>query len=116
MFFFAHFSEQIPRNVDAHFDDERLPTNFTLGMRYHFSDKAFWTVDVEKDIVNKVNFKSGIEIKAHDILSLRFGFNTFPFQSAFGLSLKLKNFQLDIASMYHNQLGLSPSGALVYNF
>ncbi len=108
--------QNLSRTRLADFDDERLPTNFTLGMRYHFSEKAFWTVDVEKDIIHPVNFKSGIEIQAHEILALRFGINTYPFQSAFGLSLKLKKFQLDLASMYHTQLGLSPSGGLSYTF
>lgn len=108
--------QNLSRTKLAEFDDERLPTNFTLGMRYHFSEKAFWTVDVEKDLVHPVNFKSGIEIQAHEIFALRLGINTYPFQSSFGLSFKLKKFQLDLASMYHTQLGLSPSGGLVYTF
>jgi len=106
----------ISRTKLAAYNDERLPTLFALGAIYHFSDKAFWTLEAEKDLIYPINIKSGIEIQAHEILALRFGVNSYPFQSAFGLSLKLKSFQLDLATMWHSQLGISPSGGLVYTF
>ena len=52
-------------------EDERFPTVFGLGMRYIFSEKAFWTFELEKDIIHPLNVKSGLEIKAHDILSAK---------------------------------------------
>lgn len=108
--------QNISRTRLAEFDDERMPTNFALGFKYAFSDKAFWTVEAEKDLIYPVNVKSGIEIQPHDIFAVRLGINTYPFQSAFGFSLKLKSFQLDLATQWHTQLGISPSGGLKFSF
>lgn len=108
--------QNVSRTRLAEFDDERLPTNFSLGFLYQISKKAFWTLEAEKDIIHPINIKSGFEIQAHEILALRCGFNTFPFQSAFGLSIQLKKFQFDLASQWHTSLGLSPSGGLKYTF
>ena len=100
----------------AEFDDERLPTYFSLGLQYLISKKVFWTLDAEKDLVHPVNIKSGLEIQAHEIFALRLGVNSYPFQSAFGVGLKFKNFDLDIAAQWHTVLGISPSGGLKYTF
>lgn len=96
----------------AEFEDERLPTVFGLGAMYTFSEKVLWTVEAEKAIVHPINFKSGLEIKPHEVLALRIGVNSYPFQSSFGLGLKLKKFQFDMATMWHANLGISPSAGL----
>jgi hypothetical protein len=100
----------------ADFDDERLPTTFSLGAMYVFSEKAFWSVDVEKDLIHPLNVRSGIEIQAHEIFAVRFGLTTYPFQATFGFGLKFKKLYLDLATMWHTQLGLSPSGTLAFKF
>lgn len=97
-------------------EDERLPTTLSLGVMYTFSEKAFWTIEAEKDLVHPINIKSGIEVKAHEIFDIRLGMNSYPFQASFGFGLKLSNFYLDMASMWHSQLGLSPSAGLHYRF
>ena len=100
----------------ADFDDERLPTTFSLGAQYVFSEKAFWAVDVEKTLIHPINVRSGLEIQAHEIFAVRIGLNTYPFQANFGFGLKFKMIHLDLASMWHAQLGLSPSGAIRIEF
>lgn len=96
--------------------DERLPTTFSLGLMYEFSDKAFWTIDAEKDLVHPLNVKSGLEIRPHEIFSVRLGLQTYPFQAAFGFGLQFSQFHLDMSSMWHAQLGLSPSAGIHYEF
>ena len=100
----------------ADYDNERLPTTFSLGAQYVFSEKAFWSVDVEKDLIHPINVRSGVEIQAHEIFAVRLGLNTAPFQANFGFGLKFKKIYLDLATMWHAQLGLSPSGALMFKF
>ena len=96
--------------------DERLPTTFALGARYNFSDKAFWTLEAEKDLIYPLNVKSGIEIQPHPIFAVRFGVMSYPFQASAGFGLKFSNFYFDMASSWHAQLGLSPSAGLHYEF
>ena len=97
-------------------EDERFPTVFGLGMKYIFSEKAFWTIEVEKDLLHPLNVKSGLELKAHDMLVLRLGMNTYPFQTAFGAGVKFKKWRLDLAANWHSTLGINPSAGLVYQF
>ena len=73
-------------------------------------------MEAEKALLHPVNIKSGIEIRPHEILDLRFGVNSFPFQSAFGLGLKLDNFRFDMATTWHSILGISPSAGIKYAF
>ena len=96
--------------------DERLPTTFSLGVIYQFSEKALWSVEAEKDLVHPLNVKSGLEISPHEIFSVRLGINTYPFQAAFGFGLQFSQFHLDMSSMWHAQLGLSPSAGIHYEF
>lgn len=97
-------------------EDERLPTTFSLGGTYHFSEKVLWSVEAEKTMIHPINFKSGLEFSPHEILALRLGMNSYPFQATFGFGLKLKKFQLDMASMWHTNLGLSPSAGMKFEF
>lgn len=97
-------------------EDERFPTVFGLGMKYSFSEKAFWTIELEKDVIHPLNIKSGLELKAHEILVLRIGVNTYPFQTAFGAGINFKKWRLDLAANWHSSLGINPSAGLVYQF
>lgn len=97
-------------------EDERFPTVLGLGMRYIFSEKAFWTFELEKSVIHPINIKSGLELKAHEMLVLRLGVNSYPFQTAFGAGVKFKKWRLDLAAKWHSSLGLNPSAGLVYQF
>lgn len=109
-------AQNIGRTKLAEFNDERLPTYFGLGVLYEVSKKVTWSVEAEKDLLHPINIKSGLEIKAHEIFQLRLGVNSYPFISSFGFGISLKKFQLDVASQWHTDLGLSPSFGLHYSF
>ena len=108
--------QNISRTVLSTFEDERLPTRFGLGMAYIFSEKVQWTVEAEKAVVHPLNIKSGLEIHPHEVIYLRLGVNSYPFQSTFGLGLQLGELSFDMAAIWHNQLGMSPSAGLKYVF
>ncbi|MFT5823789.1 MAG: hypothetical protein ACI8ZM_005052 [Crocinitomix sp.] len=108
--------QNISRTQLSEFEDERLPTRFAIGATYTFSEKVLWNVEAEKTIIHPLNVKSGIEIHPHEILYLRLGVNSYPFQSAFGFGLAFKNLQFDMSTMWHSNLGLSPSAGLKYRF
>lgn len=108
--------QNISRSKLAAFNDERMPTTLAIGGRFLFSEKASWSFEAEKDLVYPINIKSGLEIQAHDILVVRLGVNSFPFQSAFGIGLHVGSFSFDLDAQWHTQLGISPGGALTYSF
>jgi len=108
--------QNISRTVLAEFEDERLPTVFGMGATYAFSEKVLWTLEAEKALVQPINVKSGLEMHPHEILYLRVGVNSYPFQSAFGFGLQFENLQFDMTTGWHSNLGMSPSAGLTYTF
>ena len=106
----------INRAKISDFQDERLPTLFILGGQFLLSDQIIWLIDLEKDLAQKLNIKSGLEIHANEVFDVRFGVNTYPFQSAFGVGIHLNKFTIDLASIWHAQIGLTPTLGLTYDF
>ncbi|MFD1552037.1 hypothetical protein DNU06_00945 [Putridiphycobacter roseus] len=106
----------INRAKISDFQNERLPTLFILGGQFQLSNQIIWLIDLEKDLSQKLNIKSGLEINANAVFDIRFGINTYPFQSAFGVGINLNKFTIDIASVWHAQIGLTPTIGLTYAF
>ena len=106
----------INRSKLSDFEDERLPSVFIIGGVYHVTKQISWLLELQKDFNTSVRIKSGLEIKANDIFEIRLGINSYPFQSAFGFGIILKQFRIDMASIWHSKLGLSPTIGLVYQF
>jgi hypothetical protein len=96
------------------YNDERLPTIIRLGADYNFSDKVTLAVETQKDIVQKAEFKAGIEYRAVKEFYLRIGISTNPSLSSFGFGINLRNFKLDLSASYHQTLGISPQVGMSY--
>ncbi len=108
--------QNLSRTKLADFEDERLPTRFGIGVTYIFSEKVFWILEAEKTVIHPINIMSGLEVHPHDILYLRLGVNSYPFQSAFGFGLQFDKLQFDMSTTWHSNLGISPSAGLKYQF
>jgi len=93
---------------------EKIATNFVLGLSYLPSEKLIINIDAEKELNEKIRFKAGIEYKPIKLLFLRIGAATNPTLVSFGLGSEFKGFKLDVAASYHLQLGISPQVSLVY--
>ena len=70
--------------------------------------------EVEKDLINPLSFKGGVEYLLGEVLYLRAGISTAPVQTTFGIGLKFNTLNLDIASAYHQLLGFTPGISLKY--
>lgn len=102
----------IGRSRLADFENERMPTTFSLGALWAFSEKSFWTLELEKDLFNPLRIRTGFEVLPQKFIALRFGIASFPFEFSGGLGLQLKKFQLDIATSWNSVLGINPGLAL----
>jgi len=96
--------------------DERLPTYFIFGLKYQLSAKTLILIDLEKELALPLNLKTGVEVKANEMFNLRLGVNTYPFRTAFGTGIKIKKLTIDLAAVWHAQIGLSPTLGMVYQF
>ncbi|MBL4625100.1 MAG: hypothetical protein JKY42_08180 [Flavobacteriales bacterium] len=100
----------------AQYNDEHLPTILRFGASYKFSDKVLMTGEMEKDIDQKPVFKSGLEYNISEPIFIRAGIASNPFVSSFGVGVRLKGFEFDIATSFHSVLGYTPQLSLGYTF
>lgn len=99
----------------AEYQNEKFPTVFKVGFGWKPSDKLTINAETEKDLDYDAVFKAGIEYKIIDALALRAGIGTAPTLGTFGVGIYLKeNFQIDIATAYHQQLGFTPGISFIY--
>jgi len=98
------------------FDDENLSTSIKLGASYNFSELVLFSFEVESDLENTTNFKSGIQYQAVENLYLRIGINTKPVTYHFGFGYHFQKVFADIAFSHHEILGYSTNISLQYAF
>jgi len=95
---------------------ELLPAAICLGISYQFSDEFMTSIEAEKDLENPLTLRAGAEYHFARPAYARIGISTCPTSFSFGFGLEFGNFKLDMASGYHQALGFSPSGSVVYSF
>lgn len=98
------------------YNNEKIPTIFKIGAQYIFSKKVHFLAEAEKTSAKKINIKAGIEYQPSELVYIRAGGCSYPTQAAFGLGVNYKGLKIDVSSMYHSILGLSPQIGLSYGF
>ena len=98
----------------AEYQNERIPTILKLAVSYEFSEKVILMSEIQKDIDFDYNAILALEYLATDYFYLRAGYGTNPSTSTFGFGVKLKDFDIDIASGFHSTLGFTPQISLSY--
>jgi hypothetical protein len=96
---------------------DRLPALINVGVSYSPSPKVMMSGQLEKDINNQpLKGRFGLEYKPVSIFSLRAGFVASQVSMAsFGFGILLKDLQIDVASSYHQVLGITPSLSIIYS-
>ena len=100
----------------SEFQDDRLTTLMRLGAGYKLSDELLFLIELENEITKKPRLKGGIEYTPHEMFYIRAGFQGAPVEFSFGFGVKWNKFKLDLATHYHQQLGWTPSAAMIYQF
>mgnify|MGYP003310159306 FL=1 len=89
---------------------ERYGSSMRFGTAYKVSNMVLVVAELEKDIINPMRFKSGIEYKPLQNIIFRIGFATNPIELSFGLGwLFSERYHLDFGTQYHQILGWSPN-------
>lgn len=93
-----------------------LTSNFRLGLAYDPIKSASLYVEAEQDIEATVPvFRGGLAYRPIERLEVRIGVRSKPGGFSFGAGYRLKNgFGLDLAAVYHEVLGFTPSAGFVY--
>jgi len=111
----AHIVNPVPIKITTN-PAELLPTAICLGASYRFSSSFIATLEAEKDLLHIPVFRAGAEYHFAAPVFARIGISTSPANLTFGFGLQFGRFTIDVASEYHQVLGFSPSGSIIYCF
>lgn len=96
-------------------EGEELPGVLGVGFSYTPSKKVTFNGEVEKSIENDLVIRAGIEYQLHPVVAIRVGGNANPTLATFGAGFKInENFHIDVATSYHQVLGISPGFGVRY--
>lgn len=112
---FGFFIENLNRATFSE-DKEQIPTVIHSGFSYDILNELSINISLEKDIRYKPSFKFGVDYDLIDNLSVRTGFSNNPANYSAGIGINYSVFNLDYASFYHNDLGLTHQFGLIINF
>ena len=97
-------------------NDEELPATLRLGTTYSFAEQVALSAQVisTTNANASLSYSFGLEYVPVEVLSLRFGMNTFWQTWSMGVGTKFRNCSFDAAAVVHPQLGLTPQISLTY--
>lgn len=96
-------------------EQEDLPGLLGVGFSYHPSKKVSVDAEVEKAVDTDLAVRAGLEYWVHPKLAIRAGGAANPTLATFGVGLRLnEQFKIDLASSWHQVLGISPGLGLRY--
>ncbi|MCX6267977.1 MAG: hypothetical protein NTW16_11555 [Bacteroidetes bacterium] len=95
---------------------EQLPSIICIGLSYRFSDEFLTTFETEKDLINPLIIRAGAEYYFVRQACARIGISTGPMSFTFGFGLEFGQLRVEMASEYHQALGFSPAGSIIYSF
>ena len=97
-------------------NSEELPATLRLGTTYSFAEQVALSAQVisTTNANASLSYSFGLEYVPVEVLSLRFGMNTFWQTWSMGVGTKFRNCSFDAAAVVHPQLGLTPQISLTY--
>ena len=110
-----HLVNPVPVKITT-YPLEQLPSTICFGISYQFSDEFITNLEAEKDLDHPLIIRAGAEYHFARPAYARIGISTSPMSFTFGFGLEFGKFKLDMASGYHQALGFSPSGSVIYSF
>ncbi|MEH6306601.1 hypothetical protein RYH73_13170 [Olivibacter sp. CPCC 100613] len=94
-----------------------IPVIIGLGTSYQVHTNLLVTADTEKILYrDKIDFRTGLEYKPISWMSFRGGIGLNEFSQFCGFGLVYNKMNLDLATVIHHRLGLSPQLLLAYAF
>jgi hypothetical protein len=98
------------------YEDEHIPTCIRLGASYSIDDNATLFAEIENGTYTSLVLKGGLEYKLSPRVALQAGMHSNPTVNSFGLTYEGKNFRINIAFLYHQQLGGTPGLSMDKSF
>lgn len=116
LFIGFHTYNPAQTNIELELTKKRIPSIFSLGASYYFSDKLLWLAQLDKEIDYPLQWRSGFEYRIVKELSLKMGGYGNPFVPNLGVSVFIKQLQIDLNFERNPTLGINSICGLSYTF
>lgn len=95
---------------------ERAAPVYSLGLGYEASEKFLFSAVIEKEEKKPVNVNAGIQYRPLPLLQVRLGISAATTSCWMGVGINYSMWRLDIISVYHPQLGITPGLSVLFKF
>jgi len=95
---------------------EKLSTVYSFGLGYAVSEKFFAGIEIEKEEDQIVNINTGFSYKGIKRLVIRSGISCASSSIWIAFGITLRYFQIEISTLYHSAIGITPGLLLLFNF
>lgn len=116
--FYIGFSSFNPTRQKVYYQliTKDIPSVFTLGSCYRFSNQLVWLTQLTKAVNADVQWGTGFEYNPTNVLAIRFGGYGAPFIPTLGAGVQLNQFRINVNFEKHPVLGITSVGGLQYLF
>jgi hypothetical protein len=114
----VHFGFSIMNLNQATFgsEDDQIPMVFNMGFSFSYSDALLLSLSLTKDNRYKTSVNGGLEYLIRELLFIRSGISTHPFQYSGGTGIHLSHFTFDYAFFLHQELGITHQISFIFSF
>jgi len=104
-------------NIKNEFTIKRIPSVFSLGTAYYFSDELVWRIQIDKEISSSYRFATGFDYEMLHFLKIKIGtyFNDY-LVPCLGMGFKMSSFNFDLNGEFHPLLGVNSFASVKYHF
>jgi hypothetical protein len=104
-------------NIKTDYITKRIPSVFSLGTEYFFSDELVWRTQIDKEISSNYRFATGFEYSMLEFMKVKMGIYTIDYTvPCLGLGFKTGSFYFDLDVELHPVLGLNTMATIKYRF
>ena len=104
-------------NIQTEFVIKRIPSVFSLGSEYFFSQELVWRTQIDKEVSSNYRFATGFEYQMLQSFKVKLGAYASDYLiSCLGLGFKTGPFFIDLNCDLHPLLGLNTLAAVKYRF
>jgi hypothetical protein len=112
-----HAFNPFQTNIPTEFSTKKLPSIFSLGTEYFFSEELTWRTQIDKEISSNYRFATGFEYQMLQQLTVKLGaYGSDYLVPCFGVGFNGGRFAFNLNCELHPLLGLNTLAALKYRF
>ncbi|NLO71438.1 MAG: hypothetical protein GX102_10990 [Porphyromonadaceae bacterium] len=112
-----HTFNPFQSSIKAENSVKKLPSIFSIGTNYAFSDNLIWLTQIDKEVSSNFRFATGFEYTMIDQVTVKLGAYAMDYLvPALGFGLHFGDFHIHLNGELHPLLGLNTIANLKYSF